>query len=88
VLNSIHRKTALTSRRKVSTVTGCGLQDKTPSKARQIASQDRPTQGNDNMNTIDLRTLNTIVRCLISGGYESKDIERHHLRLLMQAVIV
>ena len=40
------------------------------------------------MNTIDLRTLNTIVRCLISGGYQSKDIERHHLRLLMQAVIV
>lgn len=33
----------------------------------------------------DLRTFNTIVRCLLTGGYESADVERHHLRILMRA---
>jgi hypothetical protein len=40
------------------------------------------------MKTIDLHTLNTVIRCLLSGGYQSKDIERHHLRLLMKTTIV
>lgn len=39
------------------------------------------------MNTIDLHTLNTVIRCLLSGGYEAADIERHHMRLMMRAII-
>ena len=34
---------------------------------------------------MDLRTFNTIVRCLTAGKYEAAAIELHHLRILMRA---
>jgi hypothetical protein len=44
-----------------------------------------PVKLKDGGNKMDIRTFNTIVRCILYGGYESADIEKHHLRILIRA---